>query len=206
MTVRLFTRRPRVFVDVDGVLADDGPGIIDIINEVAGLSLTSLDFVDWDFFVHPVFQGLEGKKLVDQVWAAMGQEGRIRNLPLTYGSQDAIKHLSEFCDVHILTSNVEAPHYHHERTLWLREHFGIDRKQIIFNHQKWTERGDMIIDDRPSNCEKWIEENPEGVAVLRRTPVNRTYASKHKRLIVSSGWDAIILIAKTLATTEVKKS
>jgi 5'(3')-deoxyribonucleotidase len=63
---------------------------------------------------------------------------------------------------------------YNEKSKWLQKYFpfiDIDR-ELIFVKKKYLIDGDILVDDNASNCKKWLERHPNGIAVMLAYPYN----------------------------------
>lgn len=148
------TRRDRIGIDVDGVLADLLSPMLILANHMFDLALTPEDMPthELDDYLPP--QG------VDHFWKAVGTPGFIRDLVPYPGAVEGLKMLrEEGAEIYIVTSYLRgAAQWVHERDQWIAEHFGIDRKRMIHTPAKHTFSAAMLVDDRPDNVEPWAAE------------------------------------------------
>ena len=162
-------RRPRVFLDVDGVLADFLTASIPILNDLTGKTWVEGDFKTWDIFETV-------PKLFEQIFFdAVNKVGWCRSLPAYEAALIGVPPLVESTDLFIVTSPMNhVPTWTYEREGWLHEHFGIHHKRVVHTSAKFLCIGDVLVDDRPSNIEAWEAEHPGGLGLLWDQPYNRT--------------------------------
>ena len=163
--------RPVVLVDVDGVLADFQTAAFKEIDRI-GIKLTideyNLSQRMWDFCAHPKLEAHRAE--IQQSWKRAGFCAEIKPYA---GARDGIKMLREVADVYACTAHMRGnPTWVHERDEWLIEHFAFDHKHLIHTHAKYRVHGDMLIDDKPSNVEKWMARHPHAFAILWSQPYN----------------------------------
>lgn len=175
--------RPRVLVDVDDVLADCHTPMIKLANDIAGTNFEPSDFTDWDLFKDPRII-----PYADEIWRCIYGKGWFLSLSPLDHSVRAVWRLAMFSEILILTSSLDAPHYHHERNAWLKMHLGVDRRHIVYTHSKYLVDGDVFIDDKPDNIFSWIAEHPEGLGILFTTPMNGHDKRVHHRVIRTRDW------------------
>lgn len=77
------------------------------------------------------------------------------------------------CDITILSAYPNASTLK-DKEYWLKTFMGIDRKDTIFGEKKSLIKGDIMIDDKPSNLEEF-----DGVRILFDQPHNR-WATEEK--------------------------
>lgn len=161
------TNKPRVLLDVDGVLADFFGKAIEVINEVSGNSFTKQDITDYDMFACLNIseeQELECRKIFES-------RGFALDLEIYPDAQEAVEQLKEHSDLYFLTSPILSETWVHDRRMWLEKHFKVSHERIIFTASKHVVKGDYLIDDSLDNIKKWIEHN-DGIGVLWRQSYN----------------------------------
>lgn len=161
--------RPRIWIDVDGVLAQFVPVYLQLIKEHTGREHSVCDVTDHNF-----------RKCVaspdedEHVWRNMvdARPGLVRGLAEVDGARAALESLRLIAQVGALTSPHLGPFWMHERALWLMD-MGFSKREIIFASDKSHVAGDVFIDDHGDNCAAWQAQNPGGTALLFDAPWNR---------------------------------
>jgi hypothetical protein len=124
--------------------------------------------------------GDQWARIPDDKWQELKRQSRFyRDLPIKEGAHDLVN----FCrdavangladDLRFLTAlphNNDMPYASYDKVLWAIERF--ERVPVLFgpfSHDKWRHcaPGDILIDDRTSNCEEWT--NAGGHAHIYRT-------------------------------------
>ena len=160
--------RPRVLLDVDGVLADFLTPSLTILTRLSGREWVPSDFPTWDLF------DTVPRKFEQPFYDAVNTPGWCRDIPVHEDSVEGVARLREHADIYIVTSPMNhVPTWTHEREQWLKAHFGIEPKKVVHTSAKYICRGDVLVDDRPSNIEAWEAEHPDGVGLLWDQPYNR---------------------------------
>jgi hypothetical protein len=139
----------KIYLDMDDVVADWMPAARAIVNR------------NWNY----------GERIPDSDWNKVKAKSRFyRDLPIKPGAHDLVefcqKALSEgkITDLKFLTAlphDYSVPLASYDKVLWAHERFpGIPVLFGPYSHDKWRhcEPGDVLIDDRTSNCEEWIRE------------------------------------------------
>lgn len=184
--------KPRVGVDVDGVLADLLTPCFQVASEMLKKPITIDHLTSWDF------DTIIPKELLDEFWKRIGEPGICRNLVPYPDAQSGIKALQEVAEVYIVTSYLhDAPQWVHERDQWIMEHFGIPRRKMVHTKAKYTFAASVLVDDKPANIEEWLAENPKGVGVIWDMPFNRNW-DKPKGCVRTHSWDEVVRIVKEL--------
>lgn len=184
------SRRPRVLVDCDGVLADFMSSALRIINRELDSRHTLYDVSEFDFA-----KSL-GLSAVDAGWVkrAIGNEPRLAaRLGVLPGAADGVRALRSVADVYIITSSWDSNEtWEFDRKAWLRQHFDIHHHEIVFTAAKHICAGDVLVDDKTETLLNWQAESPSGVAVQWKTLHNRRDAWNG---VSTSSWDDVIAIA-----------
>jgi 5'-nucleotidase len=151
--------KPRLLLDMDGVIADFNRHSIRTYNEIHG---TTLDEAKCDIYIgdHEVLEpSIDPKKLR----APYREVGFFLGCPPVKGAQAAVARLHQHFDIFLLTT-----HYWgnatcvHEKEVWLQRYFPYLASKGIFTSHKYTVKGDIFVDDRPKNLKAWKEAWPEG--------------------------------------------
>lgn len=158
--------RPRISLDVDGVLADVNTPWLQRHNQRAGTTYQFQDMVDWGF------RGIgsttaEMMPLYDLVWNEDWPEVRC------LASSSLIGALAEIAHVDLVTSRTTATMQSLRR--WLQSH-GISNLNIILNEQHRSKADldyDIYIDDDPRLAAA-IADRPKQRLLLVDQPWNRT--------------------------------
>ena len=183
--------KPVVLLDVDGPLGDFHSEARDVANSIFGLSLKVEDFTTWD-----VTDILPTQEMKDRMNAAIAEPGFAMRIQPQPGSIEAVKTLKSLCEVLFVTT----PHAHsltwmRERQDWLRNHYDVGHEEIIHAFKKHHIIGDVLIDDRPKNIQKWTVHHPDSHAILWDMPYNRTsFGFRHMRT-----WEEVTALVKSIS-------
>jgi len=125
-------------------------------------------------------QWIQGKTVVpDEDWQRLKQHHRFyRDLPLMPGAHELVRWAEVFTRQHnmnlafltAIPSTNDVPYVYQDKVNWAKEHFpGIP---VFFgpyaiDKHKHCKPGDILIDDRPSNCQDWMKAG--GIAHLFTT-------------------------------------
>ena len=161
--------KPRVGVDVDGVLADLLTPLFQHMNAMLGTAYVPDHMKDWDV------AELIPEARRDEFWQTFGRDVRVHDaLQPCPGAIEGMSLLGEVADVYIVTAYLHsAPTWVHDRDKWLSDRFGISDKKIVHTHAKYTFFGKALVDDKPSTVEAWSREHSRGTGVLWDQPYNR---------------------------------
>lgn len=138
----------RIFLDMDGVMADFVSGAI----EAAALPLTHDQVDRWNFFepymsaeefwehIHDTYEFWEG--LEPYPWA-----------------QDLVELCKQYGEVIFLSDSSHDDNAPSGKVKWLRRHgfLNADSSNYMLGHQKYLlgHNDGLLIDDSPANCSKW---------------------------------------------------
>lgn len=146
--------KPRVGVDVDGVLANLLGAMAPLLTEFAGRPITAVDMQAWDL------DHLLPPGTANAFWTRVGAPGFLKDLEPYPGAVDGLRDLQKVADVYIVTSYLHSgPQWVHERDAWLLAHFDFPRKKVVHTHAKYTFRAFSLVDDKPENVELWDAEH-----------------------------------------------
>lgn len=182
--------KPRVLLDVDGVLADFVHAFRIALKKVTGKDEFPHVREDWDIVKAWDIE----KHVADEVFAHLNAPGTALALPVLDGAKEGVAALQKVADVYIVTSPMQGMTWHREREMWLKAHFGISTKKIVHTAAKYVVAGDYLIDDRPSNLDKWEEHHPTGRGVLWATRFNQhaQHASPQRACVAS--WEHVLRV------------
>lgn len=155
--------KPIILVDVDEVFAELQGIVLFALAWMRGEEVIP-NFENWDFFS---IMSQEEKKEIRKI---MESQGFCYNLPFVRGAKEAVEELREMGQVLAVTSPLMAPYWGVERTFWLKDKLGFQRDEIIQTSGKQWVPGDIFIDDKLENLEKWKTHWPDGLTVLWRLP------------------------------------
>jgi 5'(3')-deoxyribonucleotidase len=175
--------KPRLLLDVDGVLADFLTPSLEVLRTLTGKSFRTEDFPYWDLF-----------RVVDPKWEApffraLGQPGVARSLEVYPGAQQGVARLHEMVDVYIVTTQLRgSPTWTHDREVWLQTHFSIPSHRVVHTSAKHLCTGEVFVDDRPENVLRWSKAHPKGIGLLWDAPWNRLDVVPERVF----GWDSLL--------------
>ena len=161
------TTRPRVLVDVDGVLADFGGATSRTLAALGGQPFDPEALTNWDLNDH-----IGGHK--EEMCRAWRSEGWCSNIRPYSNAVEGIKQLSAIADIYYVTAPFyEAPHWMWERLNWLKQWVGATDYQVSFTHAKYLVDGDFMVEDRPKNIKAWADAHPDRTVVIWDQPYTR---------------------------------
>lgn len=193
-------KRPRVLLDVDGVLADFVGAWLSIVNSVTGQQFTKEDVDDWSILESFEKRGVKDIARIKKICnAATGMEGFCADLAVLDGAQEAVRQLQSMADVFIVTSPWHSKQWTYERDQWVKNHFGIKRDHVVHTSAKYLISGDFLVDDKIENIlgdtvkgtPGWLEENPTGCGIVWEMPYNRGTPIP-SGVMRTNNWDKVI--------------
>lgn len=186
MTLKL---KPRVGVDVDGVLLDLLTPLYEFANKRFNTAYRQEDLSTWSIEEHLLID--DATAFWDDFAAETRGHGALQPLP---GAVDGMRRLGDVADVYIVTSYLtNSATWVHDRDAWLARHFGISRKSIVHTHAKHVFSGAMLIDDKADNVRDWVAEHERGRGVLWAHPFNRReHVQYHPRVLRTDSWAEVI--------------
>jgi 5'(3')-deoxyribonucleotidase len=136
----------KIYLDMDDVVADWMPAAREIVNR------------NWEY----------GERIPDWEWNKVKAKERFyRDLPIKPGAHELVQFCRDAVTIGqadglafltALPHDYSVPYAAQDKVWWAHEHFeGIPVFFGPFSHDKWRhcEPGDILIDDRTSNCEEW---------------------------------------------------
>jgi 5'(3')-deoxyribonucleotidase len=176
--------KPRVLVDVDGVLADFSGATSRTLVTLGGTPFKAEDVTEWDLNAH-----IGSHK--DEMYRAWRSKGWCSNIKPYPGAIEGIQKLQEVADVFYLTAPFyEAPHWAWERLNWLKQLMGATDYQVSFTHAKHIVQGDFMVEDRPKNIKAWADAHPDSTVVIWDQPYTRDIGPIHNSFRTRD-WDAL---------------
>lgn len=178
-------KRPRLLLDIDGVVANFLEPCLKIVNDIMGSTYTHDDVKQWDFM-----RGQFGmtQQQIDEVYKRMYVEGFCINIPLYKGAKEGVTALQEIADIYPVTASLGGPWWAFEREKWLLAHLGFPPTRVVSTTMKFLCNGDILVDDRTQNCADWQTEYPYGVAIRWERPNN---AGDPWDGLRASNWDTL---------------
>ena len=177
------SRRVRIAIDMDEVIADSLGKHLRIYNQAFGAHLTRADLAA---------RSLEDSVPEDQAEATrelVAQPGFFADLELIPGSREAVRQLAERYEVFIASAAMEVPTSFADKYAWLREHFPfIDPSHLVFCGDKAILDVDYLIDDTARHFERF-----RGTPLLFSAPHNRD-ESRFRRV---ESWEDVAQIFLT---------
>lgn len=183
-------RKPRVLLDVDGVLADFLSFSIQTIYDLSEQTYTPDQFTEWDLF-----------KTFDPKWKhefyfECSKPGVASYLKVYEGACQGVAHLKEISDVYVVTAPMRnSLFWYKDRQIWLDKNFGIPHHRLVYTEAKHLCRGDVLVDDKPENVREWSKENPDGIGLLWDAPYNRL----ERGFTRASSWEDVASVVRLQA-------
>lgn len=183
-------KKPVVLLDCDGVLAQTPRDLVKIVNDAMDTNYTIKDVRD-----HEVFTSLHAvsarKEWHDQV---RNNDWCLKLKPFL-AAQKAVKELKSFCDVYCVTAPLNVSPWMHHRLMWLEEHFGIVKDEVVQTDAKFLVSGDMFVDDNPENVKLWHYHWPQKTSVLIDSPY-ADYCGDD--VYITDDWNMIVDLARKI--------
>lgn len=151
-----------LFVDMDEVLADTYGAHLELYQEDYGITLNPEDCNGKEAWQCVPREHVEYMK--KHAW----QEGFFRDLKLIEGSREVMAKLNKKYEVYVASAAMQFPNSLKEKSDWLDEFFPFIpwQRRILCGH-KYILKGDLLIDDRTYNLEKF-----NGRSILFTSPHN----------------------------------
>ncbi len=174
--------RPRVILDVDGVLADFVGHTLTLLGDHAPSGGRDA-FTNWDMFS---CMSPEARAICAHGWR---QPGWCVTMPTFPDVQNAVDRLSLRAEIVYATAPMDdAPHWMFERSIWLERQLAAQRANIVFTHTKSHVWGDVFLDDKPENVDGWAAAHPSSFALLWDAPYNQDWTPRHPNVRRATTW------------------
>ncbi|MCB0640047.1 MAG: 5'(3')-deoxyribonucleotidase [Phaeodactylibacter sp.] len=135
----------RIAVDMDEVLADIVPKLLDLYEEYFGTRLEKEEYWGAKIYARP-----DAARIRERLF----EPGFFADLPVIEGAQEGIRFLQEHYEVYIVTAASEFRNAMADKHDWLQTHFpSIHWKQMIFCGDKSVIGTDYMLDDHAFNLE-----------------------------------------------------
>lgn len=187
--------KPRLILDMDGVIADLLPDYLYVYNTIFEDDLEPENIRDWRVKKH--VKDVNVSEYVENIFKL---KNFYFNLKPVKDSIFAIKTLSEICEIVIVTDPfvIDDVHVRNDimlqKMLWIDKFLGeyININNVIFTDQKYLIQGDVIVDDNISHLLKSKEHNPNMKTILFPTPINKNEKKESFIFSPQYGWNGIV--------------
>lgn len=155
----------RYLIDVDGVCADFVNHLLGEINS----KLSAEDVVDWNIFDY--FDEEEERC----ARRALAHPDFWSNIPAIGGARPVVEELRRRGhQVYFVTSPYwSCREWGTVRLEWLAKHFMADPRDVVIATRKYLVGGDVFIDDKPENVERWRAQHRGKLGVIFDQPYNK---------------------------------
>lgn len=162
----------RALLDVDGVLADFPRAALRWLN--GRCRSDAPEFTLDQVTQHDILKAVGRENYQDAFDTWCHDTDMCRHLEVYPGAREFVAELQTFADVVIVTKSYEKVRgWEHSRRAWLREHFGITKKDIAFIDRKELVQGDFFLDDKLPNVERWQAAWPSSIGMVFDRPLNQ---------------------------------
>jgi 5'-nucleotidase len=174
------SRRLRIAVDMDEVIADSFSKHLSRYNDLVGEKLTPEMALSRDL------EALIPQERRDQFNAIPHGDGFFADLAVIAGSQEALEKLSRHHDVFITSAAMEVPGSFEDKFKWLQKHFPfIPPSRIVFCGDKLIIDADVLVDDRSRHFKGF-----RGTGILFTAPHNIAEAAALR----ANNWNDVLQI------------
>jgi 5'-nucleotidase len=179
-TLHAGSKRLRIAVDMDEVIADAFSKHLGQYNQLAGANLTP------EMVTQSGLGALIPADRRDQFNAIPHADGFFADLEVIAGSREALRELSRNHDVYITSAAMEVPSSFAAKFQWLEKHFSfIPPSRIVFCGDKNIINADVLIDDRSRHFKGF-----QGTGILFTAPHNATEAAQLR----ADNWNDVLEI------------
>jgi 5'(3')-deoxyribonucleotidase len=162
-------KKPRMLMDIDGVCANWIGASLPHIREITGVDH------QYDDVKKPMIEDALGltPEQARRFYEIVSSRGWCAAMPLYDGVREGVTRLSRMVDIFPVTKQFPSDFWVRERERWLLDQLGIDPDRVVHTDSKFLVRGDLFLEDRIKNLERWHEEFPDGITILYDQPYNR---------------------------------
>ncbi len=174
-----------VLFDVDEVIADFSGLFLDLASRATNRGYRREQVTEWKIEAAIGLPGWAAREVRAEL-ARPGAAHRLQPLP---GAIEAVRRIAERHAVYFVTAPLaESETWAHDREEWLRLHFGDELgSRVVHTDHKEVVAGDVFVDDKPANVERWAAAHPEKTAVLWSHPWNSAVVVAGA--VRASSWD-----------------
>jgi 5'(3')-deoxyribonucleotidase/uncharacterized protein with PQ loop repeat len=174
------SRRLRIAVDMDEVIADSFSKHLSRYNDLTGEKLTP------EMALSRGLEALIPQERRNQFAAIAHGDGFFADLAVIAGSQEALETLSQHHDVFITSAAMEVPGSFEDKFKWLQKHFPfIPPCRIVFCGDKLIIDADVLVDDRSRHFKGF-----RGMGILFTAPHNIAEAAGLR----ANNWNDVLQI------------
>ena len=174
------SRRLRIAVDMDEVIADSFSKHLSRYNDLTGEKLTP------EMALSRGLEALIPQERRNQFAAIAHGDGFFADLAVIAGSQEALETLSQHYDVFITSAAMEVPGSFEDKFKWLQKHFPfIPPCRIVFCGDKLIIDADVLVDDRSRHFKGF-----RGMGILFTAPHNIAEAAALR----ANNWNDVLQI------------
>jgi 5'(3')-deoxyribonucleotidase len=190
--------KPTVLLDVDGVIANFTQLYLSCAKAAGVLSMEFPS--DWESPYEKIEEALhltkDGEAAVYKLLNAPDAAFNINPYPKAV---EGVKSVAEIAEVYFVTNPIgSSPTWSWDRMRWLKKHFGDELGgNVVLTPHKFLVRGDIFVDDRPSNLEPWKKAWPYGIEVCWDQPYNQDWKSHKVNM-----WEHVVELARLCAGTK----
>jgi 5'(3')-deoxyribonucleotidase/uncharacterized protein with PQ loop repeat len=179
------SKKLRVAVDMDEVIADAFGKMLRVYNERTGRNITREQIASEGIqtMFAPEFLTPELKTALDELPHDRSFFG---DLELMEGAQDSLRELSKDFEIFIASAAMDVPSSFDAKYQWLKQYFPfIPQSHYIFCGDKSILNADFLVDDRPRHFERF-----RGTGILFTAPHNANRAAKLR----ADNWREVVRI------------
>jgi 5'(3')-deoxyribonucleotidase len=142
-----------ILLDVDGVLADTCTAMMRWAHALGADPAITAD----NLGTYEVESLLADDNARARFWQRVTARGFCAALQPYPGALDLVQELRQAGDVVAVTAPMRAPHWAHERAVWLHDHFGFERDHVVSTAGKHWVAGDFFCDDSAVHLATWSQ-------------------------------------------------
>ena len=191
---KYYQKKPRLILDMDGVLVDLLPTYLDYYNILFGDNIKSSDIKNWRIKEYVCDKA---KPYIENIFKLPKFYENLEPTMPAQGLDNILWQIQEHYDIIVVTDPfVKEDKFRfdiiEQKKQWIATHLNtLNNVPKFFTGNKGLYEGDVMIDDNPEHLYSFLKTNPNGLAICFNTPVNLN-ADLPENIIRVDGWIDVV--------------
>jgi len=166
----------RILLDMDGVLCNMLPVLLQRLNEKYNTTVAVEDICEWD--IHKFFPELTA----EQVYAPFAEPGFFNlDFEPVEGALEGVSTLKDLGHEIVIVTSCGAGKLR-DKELWFKRVFGkamsVKDVKFVGTRHKYLVQGDVLVDDHVDNLEAYKQHHPEAETICFDHPYNKRWIGR----------------------------